>query len=63
MRCRSSENGNSYVLGCAIFHQDYTDVLHAETKSAQEMVDTIRAFSGLKHRPSSSFKSKNKVWI
>lgn len=58
-------NDSGYVLECAIFHQDHTDVLQAETKSAQEVVATIKAFSGLKHHPSSlfKFKSKNKLWI
>lgn len=58
-----SESGSGYVLECAIFHQDHTDLLQTETASTRFIIDTIKAFSKLKHHPSSLFKSKNKVWI
>lgn len=58
-----SESGSGYVLECVISHQDHTDVLQTETTSTRFIIDAIKAFSGLKHHPSSLFKSKNKVWI
>lgn len=58
-----SENGSGYVLECAIFHQDHTDLLQTETASIRFLIGTIKAFSKLKQHPSSLFKSKNKVWI
>lgn len=57
-----SKSGKSYVLECAIFHQDYADILQAEAMSTQSLIDSIKAFSRLKQNPSSPSKSGG-VWV